>query len=118
MATTKRHDVKDLSLAPEGARRIAWADRHMPVLAAIRELSYRPNASARTLVTRRSHVVGVVLSPGLRHPFFQEVLYGLRDRLGAAGRRRMEERFSLDAMVEAKERLYEELVSARRASAA
>jgi len=37
MATTKRHDVKDLSLAPEGARRIAWADRHMPVLAAIRD---------------------------------------------------------------------------------
>src|SRR5881392_913648 len=36
MATTKRHDVKDLSLAPEGVRRIAWADRHMPVLAAIR----------------------------------------------------------------------------------
>jgi adenosylhomocysteinase len=37
MATTKRHDVKDLSLAPEGERRIAWADRHMPVLAAIRD---------------------------------------------------------------------------------
>ncbi|HEX6680419.1 MAG TPA: adenosylhomocysteinase, partial [Gaiellaceae bacterium] len=29
--------MKDLSLAPEGARRIAWADRHMPVLAAIRD---------------------------------------------------------------------------------
>ncbi len=37
MATTKRHDVKDLSLSPEGVRRIAWADRHMPVLAAIRD---------------------------------------------------------------------------------
>ena len=37
MATTKRHDVKDLSLAPEGVRRIQWADRQMPVLAAIRE---------------------------------------------------------------------------------
>src|SRR5262249_36478762 len=37
MATTKRHDVKDLSLAPEGARRIAWADRQMPVLSAIRD---------------------------------------------------------------------------------
>jgi adenosylhomocysteinase len=37
MATTKRYDVKDLSLAPEGVRRIAWADRQMPVLAAIRE---------------------------------------------------------------------------------
>ncbi len=37
MATTKRHEVKDLALAPEGVRRIAWADRQMPVLAAIRE---------------------------------------------------------------------------------
>src|SRR5215212_2027020 len=37
MATTKRHDVKDLSLAPNGVARIAWADRHMPVLAAIRD---------------------------------------------------------------------------------
>src|SRR5881392_1493737 len=37
MATTKRYDVKDLALAGEGMRRIAWADRQMPVLAAIRE---------------------------------------------------------------------------------
>jgi adenosylhomocysteinase len=37
MATTKRFDVKDLALAPEGLRRIAWADRQMPVLAAIRQ---------------------------------------------------------------------------------
>src|SRR4029450_2863881 len=37
MATTKRHDVKDLALAAEGIRRIAWADRQMPVLAAIRD---------------------------------------------------------------------------------
>src|ERR687885_2064222 len=36
MATTKRYDVKDLALAPEGVRRIEWADRQMPVLAAIR----------------------------------------------------------------------------------
>src|SRR5215204_2014931 len=37
MATTKRYDIKDLALAPEGLRRIAWADRQMPVLAAIRD---------------------------------------------------------------------------------
>src|ERR671916_1896411 len=37
MATTRRHDVKDLGLAVEGKRRIEWADRNMPVLAAIRE---------------------------------------------------------------------------------
>jgi adenosylhomocysteinase len=37
MATTRRYDVKDLALASEGVRRIEWADRQMPVLAAIRE---------------------------------------------------------------------------------
>jgi adenosylhomocysteinase len=37
MATTRRHDVRDLALADEGVRRIEWADKHMPVLAAIRE---------------------------------------------------------------------------------
>jgi adenosylhomocysteinase len=34
---SKRYDVKDLALAAEGVRRIAWADRQMPVLAAIRD---------------------------------------------------------------------------------
>jgi adenosylhomocysteinase len=37
MAATKRYDVKDLALAAEGIRRIDWADRQMPVLAAIRD---------------------------------------------------------------------------------
>ncbi len=38
MATTApRHDVKDLALAPGGVVRVEWADRQMPVLAAIRE---------------------------------------------------------------------------------
>src|SRR3954453_18128237 len=37
MAVTKRYDVKDLALASEGKRRIEWADRQMPVLAAIRD---------------------------------------------------------------------------------
>jgi adenosylhomocysteinase len=36
-ATAPLHDVKDLGLAPEGVRRIEWADRQMPVLMAIRE---------------------------------------------------------------------------------
>jgi adenosylhomocysteinase len=35
--TAERHDVADLALAPAGVRRVEWADRQMPVLAAIRE---------------------------------------------------------------------------------
>jgi len=43
------HDVLDLELAAQGARRIAWADRHMPVLASIRErfAKERPLAGQR-----------------------------------------------------------------------
>jgi adenosylhomocysteinase len=36
-ATAPGHDVRDLALAPAGVTRIEWADRQMPVLAAIRE---------------------------------------------------------------------------------
>jgi adenosylhomocysteinase len=37
VSTTTNHDVKDLSLAEAGVRRVRWADRQMPVLRAIRE---------------------------------------------------------------------------------
>jgi LacI family transcriptional regulator len=55
-----------------------------------RELDYTPTAAARTLVTQRSHVIGVFLEtgegrPDLQHPFFHEVLVGLKDRIGADG---------------------------------
>ena len=55
-----------------------------------RELDYTPAAAARTLVTQRSHVIGVFLEtgeghPDLQHPFFHEVLVGCKDRLGARG---------------------------------
>jgi LacI family transcriptional regulator len=60
------------------------------VLKLAEELEYTPTAAARTLVTKRSQVVGVVLStgvdhPDIQHPFFQEVLVGLKRRLGAGG---------------------------------
>ncbi len=56
MATTQRHDVKDLALAPEGVRRIAWADRQMPVLAAIRERFEREQPLAGHRVSACLHV--------------------------------------------------------------
>ena len=37
MAATAEHDVRDLSLAPQGRLRIEWAGSQMPVLDAIRE---------------------------------------------------------------------------------
>ncbi len=43
------HDVRDLGLAEEGRRKIAWAARHMPVLGQIRD----ELAAARPLAGRR-----------------------------------------------------------------
>ena len=55
-----------------------------------RELDYTPAAAARSLVTQRSHVIGVFMEtgeghPDLQHPFFHEVLGGLKQRVGAGG---------------------------------
>src|SRR5262249_57196060 len=56
VATTKRHDVKDLSLAPEGVRRILWSDRQMPVLQAIRERFEREQPLSGYRVSACLHV--------------------------------------------------------------
>src|SRR6186713_332453 len=56
MATTIKHDVKDLALTPEGKRRIEWADRQMPVLAAIRERFEREQPLAGYRVSACLHV--------------------------------------------------------------
>ena len=54
------------------------------------ELDYTPSASARTLVTQRSHVLGVFLEtgeghPDLQHPFFHDVLVGVQETAGKEG---------------------------------
>src|SRR5919108_1143518 len=54
--TAPRHDVRDLSLAPEGLIRIEWADRQMPVLAAIRERFEREQPLAGYRVAACLHV--------------------------------------------------------------
>ncbi len=56
MARTRKFDVKDLALAPEGVRRIEWADRHMPVLRTIRERFQRDRPLAGQRVSACLHV--------------------------------------------------------------
>ena len=60
------------------------------VLETARQLDYAPSAAARTLVRQRSQLIGVVLftgveHPDIGHPFFQDVLVGLKHGLGARG---------------------------------
>lgn len=60
------------------------------VLTLARELNYRPSAAARSLVTRRSNVIGVFflqdhINTMVLHPFFQEVMVGFKRAVGQAG---------------------------------
>ena len=50
------HDVLDLSLRDAGVRRILWADRHMPVLASIRERFERDKPLAGQRLAACLHV--------------------------------------------------------------
>jgi LacI family transcriptional regulator len=66
------------------------AETRQRVIAVARKLDYTPNAAARALVKRRSQLIGVILftgaeHPDLQHPFFLEVLVGLKRSLGAGG---------------------------------
>lgn len=54
------------------------------VLRRARELRYQPNWVARSLATRRTYIVGLVI-PDLMHSFFAEVASGLGKGLAASG---------------------------------
>jgi LacI family transcriptional regulator len=54
------------------------------VLHHAQELNYLPNAHARSLVTGRSGLIGLIV-PDLVHPFFAEVARGLATALGKKG---------------------------------
>ena len=54
------------------------------VLDKAKELSYRPNLTARSLVTGQSYQVGVIV-PTLLHPFFAEVLEALSSTMKQDG---------------------------------
>jgi len=54
------------------------------VLARVKELDYRPNLAARSLVTGRTYLIGLVV-PDLLHPFFAEIAKSLSDVLRGSG---------------------------------
>jgi LacI family transcriptional regulator, galactose operon repressor len=81
--------VATVSRALNGSPEISEATRER-ILELARKLDYTPSAAARTLQSSRSHVVGVILEtgaghPDLMHPFFQQVLVGLKHGAGERG---------------------------------
>ena len=46
------------------------------ILLRVKELGYRPNLTARSLVTGRSSLIGLIV-PDLIHPFFADIAKGL-----------------------------------------
>jgi LacI family transcriptional regulator len=71
------------ALNPE-TRILVSEDTARRVTAAAAKLGYRPNPVARSLRTRRSHTVGVLI-PDLNNPLFPPIVRGLEDKLATAG---------------------------------
>ena len=54
------------------------------ILEAVRTLNYRPNHQARSLVTRRSKLIGLAITT-LFHPFYSEITQDIIEQAEAAG---------------------------------
>src|SRR5215471_19389631 len=71
------------ALNPE-TRILVSEDTAQRVLDAAEALGYSPNPVARSLRTRRSHTVGVLI-PDLNNPLFPPIVRGIEDRLAIDG---------------------------------
>jgi LacI family transcriptional regulator len=85
VATRARVSKTTVSHVLSGKRPVAPATR-LRVNAAIAELGYRPDGLARSLRTRRSHMVALVI-PDITNPFYPVLARGLEDGMQGGGYR-------------------------------
>ena len=86
-----------VSLVMRDSNRVSQKSRSA-VLEAARELGYRLNAAARSLVRQRSGVFGCIVSD-LHNPFFADVADGIEEALATNGYRALLSSGFLDASV-------------------
>lgn len=66
-----------------GRRPVAEATRER-VLAVVRQLGYRPNELARSMVTQRTSTIALII-PDITNPFYPAMARGMQDVLATAG---------------------------------
>ena len=88
--------LRDVALAAEvhpatasralnpGTRLLVSEETARRVIAVAERLGYRPNPVARSLRTRRSNTIGVLI-PDLNNPLFPPIIRGIEDRLAEHG---------------------------------
>ena len=77
VAERARVSVSTVSHVLNGTRKVSEKTRG-EVLAAVEELSYRPNLLAKGLKTRRTYTIGLLI-PDIRNSFFTSVVRGVED---------------------------------------
>jgi LacI family transcriptional regulator len=89
--TIRMKDIaKDLGLSQATVSKVLRAHpdigekTRQRVLERVKELDYQPNSLARSLVTGRSYLIGVIV-PSLLHPFFAEIARSLSSAIRQKG---------------------------------
>jgi LacI family transcriptional regulator len=88
MAATMKDIARDLGVSVVTISKVLRnhsdisAETRKRVLQRMKEVNYQPNPAARTLVTGRTNLIGLIV-PDLVHPFFAEVAKGITAALRA-----------------------------------
>src|ERR1700678_3964491 len=90
MAVRMKDIAKDLNLSVVTISKVLRDhpdiadDTRERVLRRVKELDYQPNSTARSLVTGRSYLIGLVV-PSLLHPFYAELAKALSAAVSGLG---------------------------------